>query len=40
MKTLREIAADLMTGENPEELARQEGWDRVSDAIDMLEDRE
>lgn len=40
MKSLREIADDLMTGEAPDELALEVGMDRINDAISMLEDRE
>lgn len=39
MKTLDQIEYDLISGENPEELAQEVGWDRLNEAIDRLNDR-
>lgn len=38
-KSIDQIEYDLIMGVNPEELADQEGWDRINQAIDNLNDR-
>jgi hypothetical protein len=39
MKSLQQIAEDLMMGDSPEIVAQEVGWDRVNQAIDILSDR-
>jgi hypothetical protein len=38
-KSLQQIADDLISGNDPNQLALEVGIDRVNEAIDILEDR-